>query len=80
MDNLQNNEEQKEKKEVVISFSIKDVFLLMLIGLMITNVWQCLEWIMYQEVRGSAIDTIVALVLTYSIFLNIKLRKIRKKQ
>lgn len=84
MDNLQNknNKEQNkhEEKKVIISFSLKDVFLLMLIGLMVSNVWKCLEWIIYKELKPNSVDSIVAIILTYSIFLNCKYKELRKKQ
>lgn len=62
----------------MIKTYFKELLLILLITLIITYGWQGLELIMYGEVQPREVDNIIASILLWSIYINIKcIRKVR---
>ena len=56
----------------MIKTYFKELLLILLIAVIITYGWQGLELIMYGEVQPREVDNIIATILLWSIYLNIK--------
>ena len=62
----------------MIKTYFKELLLILLITLIITYGWQGLELIMYGEDQPREVDNIIASILLWAIYINIKcIRKVR---
>lgn len=60
-------------------FAISDILTITLIGFFVCYGWQLLEKLMIGEIRPNNVDTVIGLILTYSLYLNYKYFKRYKK-
>ena len=59
---------------------LKDILMVAVIATVIMLLWQGLEMIEFKEVKSSLTDTIIGVLLTYSIYANIKFIEIIKSK
>lgn len=75
-------EKDENIKDEKISFTIFDVIIIFIIGLIVLKFWQILELLIYNEIKPNDVDTIISIILTYSLYGNLKhyLNKNSKKK
>lgn len=70
-----NKDETKGIKRLKRLERIKEIILLMLLCLIVVYGWQGLEVLFYGEIQPRTIDNIIATILIWSIYLNVKKNK-----
>lgn len=64
----------------IIKINFKDILLFQCIIIVVTVIWQLLELIFYKEVKPDHIDSVVAIILSISIYTNVMFYKNIKKK
>lgn len=64
----------------IIKVNFKDILLFQGIIIVVTVIWQLLELIFYKEVMPDHIDSVVAIILSTSIYTNVMLYRETKKK
>lgn len=64
----------------IIKMNFKDLLLFYAIALSVTIFWQLLELLLYKEIKPDHIDSVIAIILSVSIYINIAFyRKMKSK-